>query len=89
MLRVCVRQPIFKMIPQITFLLPLINFLETAVHFLSIQEDDEILNIHLLINCINIISIIANVVIQLDLFIDENNRDNDIYKLLKLCDDYR
>ena len=78
------------MVPPIHFIIFVLNFSQLVLEYLdNIEDVDRIPNIILLTGLINIINILNLIVQNLDLIMIDDRRENDIYKLIRLCDQYR
>ena len=77
------------MLPPIHFILFVINFGQVVLDFLEVDDEDTIPNIVLLTGLLNIVNILNFLVLNLDFILKDHSRENDIYKLIKLCDQYR
>ena len=77
------------MLPPINFILYIINLFISIIDNLDIIDDHEIPNILMLTGLINIVNMLSLIIQNLDIILTDDRRENDIYKLIRLCDQYR
>ena len=79
------------MIPNVLFIVPLLQFLELALTFLSddIIENDSDEDNFLILNFVNIIPIILELLINTFDMTKDFSRENDAYKLIRYCANFR
>ena len=79
------------MLPNIFFILPVLELLECADLFLNydFDDDDHDDNIFQILGFINIIPLLLDVLINMFEVTKDNSRENDAYKLIRFCANYR
>ena len=79
------------MIPNIFCILPLLQFVELAENFINenVNSDNNDDNIHEILSFINIIHPILDILINILEMTKDRSRENDAYKLIRYCAEYR